>query len=304
MIRLGLIALIVAGCGGSSAPVVERPEGVEPDEAVREARDLIEEAYASLRRGDAEGLLPLLADDVFIVGPGASHVLPTGSDALVAFGDFLDDAKVKKHKLKSRDLQVVASSGGHSAWATDHVELDGATYALTAVLVHDDDLWTFRAIHVSQTWKPKQLAKRELEDGRPFPALAGAAPPAQRQLLDLAEAAITDLQARLDQLPDVEADAGFDAIVLGAAPRGATHGVKKITKAWKKALKKQPPDTDPEGAAGFGVTDDDAIAWVCANVVTDDDPPFPHRLFLLYVRDDDAWRLMAIHDAMITASQK
>jgi ketosteroid isomerase-like protein len=223
--RLAVIALVLTACGGGSKPKVEKPEAVDPEVAVREARDLIEEAYASLRRGDAEGLLPLLAPNVFIVGPGAGDVLPHGSDTLVALGDYLDDSKVKKHKLKSRDLQVVASTGGHSVWATDHLELDGATYAMTAVLTHEDDLWTFRAVHVSRTWKSKQLDKREPVPGMAFPPPEGDVPDAKEQVVPEAEAAITDLQDRLDQLPDVEADEAFDVVVVGTAPRGATHGV-------------------------------------------------------------------------------
>lgn len=294
MKRLAVIAVVVSACGGSSKPAVERPDDVEPDVAVREARDLIEEAYASLRRGDAEGLLPLLAPEVFIIGPRATDVLPAGSDALVALGDALDDVKVKKgHKLKSRDLQVVASTGGHSAWATDQLEVDGGTYAMTAVLTHEDDLWTFRAVHLARTWKPKQLAKQEPAPGAAF---GDRIDPAGKELLVLAQDAIEDLDEREAQLPDDESDASFDVVVVSTAPKGATHGVKKIKKAWKKARKKQePPPTEPVGPAAFGITDDGALAWVCANVETDG---VPHRMFLLYARDDD-WRLMALQDAAL-----
>ncbi len=299
MNRLAVLALVFAACGGAAPKGPVAAEGVEPDEAVREARSLIEEAYASLRRGDAGGLLSFLAPDVFVIGPAADQLLPAGSDALVRLGDWLDAAKVKggKHKLKSRDLQVVAAPGGRAAWAADQVELDGATYAYVAVLTGEDDLWTFRAVHVARTWKPKQLGKQTRVAGAPLPA----EPPPDQALAALATEALGDLEVRLEQMPDDETDEAFDVIVMSTAPRGSTHGVNKVAKAWKKILKKAKkkprPETELVGEPITATTADGALGWVVANVVTDE---VPHRLFFLYAQLDGAWRLMAIQDAAIT----
>jgi ketosteroid isomerase-like protein len=301
--RLGVIALVLTACGGAATKPATVAEGVEPDEAVREARSLVEEAYGSLRRGDAEGLLSFLAPDVFVIGPASDQILPAGSDALVRLGDWLDAAKVKggKHKLKSRDLQVVAAPGGRAAWAADQIELDGATYAFAAVLTGEDDLWTFRAVHVARTWKPKQLGKQERVAGAPLPA----EPPPDLALAALAIDALGDLEVRLEQMPDPEADDAFDVVVMSTAPRGATHGVKKIAKAWKKVLKKAKkkglPETELVGEPITATTPDGALGWVVANVVTD---AVPHRMFFLYSQLDGDWRLMAIQDAAITQSSQ
>ncbi len=307
MKRLALL-LILAACGGKPAAKEPQSAGLDDEAAVSEARSLIEEAYASLRRGDANGLMPLLAPDAFILGPGDAQVLPAGSDALVSLQDWLEAQNVKKHKLKSRDLAVVASGGGHSAWATDQLELDGGTYAMTAVLTYADELWHFRAINLSRTWKKKQLDGKDALPGAAFPEPTTKP---DKDLAELATEAFIDLEARLEQLPDVEDDAAFDVVDISINPRGATHGVKKITKAWNKLLGKDeaskkkkkkkkkpvvPLQIELVGEPGFGTTEDGALAWFCGNLEIENG--LPRRMFLLYTKSGDDWRLMALHDAV------
>lgn len=303
IIVIVVVALVAAAAGCGGKPEAREPKGeeVDPDEAEREARSVIEEAYGSMRRGNAEGLLPLLAEDLFVAGPRSADVGLARSDAVVALTAALDAARKPKHKVKSRDLSVVATAGGRSAWATDQVEIDGVPYALTALVAQIDDLWVITAIHVARTVPDKQLKKR-VKDGalvRPAPIAAATPPdPKARELIALVTEAANDPAELLDQI-----GGGGDVIAIGTAPQAVTRGKKKIRKAWKKRDKKKATFTTLQGEPMVRLGADGAHAWVLANVDVsrdgDEDVVAPHRAFYVYARGDDGWELVVFHDAVV-----
>ncbi len=293
------VALLATACGGKPEAREPAAAEVDPDEAEREARSVIEEAYGTLRRGNAEGLLPLLAEDLFVAGPRSGDVGLVRSDAVVALTDALDANRKPKHKIKSRDLSVIAAVGGRSAWATDQVEIDGVPFALTALVAQIDDLWVITAVHIAATVSDKQL-KKQVSAGevvRPAP-LAAAPDPATREIVALVTEAANDPAELLDQL-----GGGGDVIAIGTAPGAVTRGKKKIRKAWKKRDKKVATFTTLQGEPMVRLGADGAHAWVLANIDVsrdgDDQPVAPHRAFYLYARGDDGWQLVVYHDAVV-----
>lgn len=292
--------LLVAACGGSSKNVEELElVDVDADEAEQEARDVIGEIHAAIKRGTPEGLLPVLAEDLFVAAPGG-EIFIERSASVVALTDLFGG---KSHKLKSRGLEVVAAPGGHAGWATEEVDVDGVTYVVTAVLEDVDDIWVVTAVHVARPVADKKVRKA-VEAGkmpRP-PALPAMIEPAAQPVADLFVAVTAaEEDARAEQMAQLgERD---DVVLLGSAPKESTRGAKKIKKLWNKALKKKPTIV-PQGDLRASATADGALVWLIVNVDlgNKDTEPVPHRAFYIYERAEDAeggWSLVAAHEAVV-----
>ena len=297
---IAAVVLVVAACGGSSK-VVEEPEreDVDAEDAEREARAVIAEIHAALKRGAPEGLLAVLAEDLFVAAPGG-EIFVERSAAVVALGDLLDGGK---HKVKSKGLHVVAAPGGRAAWATEQLDLDGTSYLITAVLEDVEDIWVLRAVHAARPVADKAV-KKAVEAGtmpRP-PALTGAIDPEAQPVVDLFLAMNgEEMEPRAEQMAQL-AERG-DVMLLGSAPKETTKGAKKIKKLWNKALKKE-PTLVPQGDLIARASGDGALVWIVVNVDlgTKDAPPVPHRAFYVYELDEEAeagWSLVAAHEAVM-----
>jgi ketosteroid isomerase-like protein len=292
--------LVTVACGGS-AKSVEEPEIEEVDsgEAEGEARDVIGEVHAALKRGTPEGLLPVLAEDLFVALPDGK-LFTERSAAVVAMNDLFGG---KKHKLKSRGLVVAAGPGGHAAWATEEVELDGTTYAVTVVLEDVDEIWVVSAVHVARPVADKAV-KAAVESGKLAapPELPAVVEPAAKPAVDLFLAATQAEEPRAEQMAQL-ADRK-SVVLLGSAPKSQTKGVKKIKKLWNKALK-QSPTIEPIGDPHAAATADGALVWILVNLDLADKKskkPVPHRAFYVYERAEDAeggWLLVAAHEAVL-----
>src|SRR5687768_2032953 len=115
MRRFRLAVLVLAACGGGASLKEAQEPQDQParQEAGKRARDVIVEAYTSVRRGDVDGLQALATENVFVVGPAAGAVFISRSDTVVAMAGALGHGE--KHKLTSRALQVTASPAARSA---------------------------------------------------------------------------------------------------------------------------------------------------------------------------------------------
>src|SRR3569623_1080056 len=115
-VALGLAFVI--GCGGASTPAAKAPkeDAVDERKAERGAKALVGEIYESIGAGATDGLMSLLADPLIVFGPRRTDAMGTRADALVALKAQIDPKK-KKSPVHSGALEVVASPGGHSAWA-------------------------------------------------------------------------------------------------------------------------------------------------------------------------------------------
>ncbi len=344
------VGLLLTACGGAPAQKVAKLRDVDAEAAAQAARDVLDEAYRTLRMGSHDGLISLLAPDVYVVGPGVQvHV--ERSAALLVLADAFDAAGDKKHTLKSNALRVGTAPGGHAAWATDQVVFDGVPFTMTAVLVDVDDLWVISAVHLARPVADKTVEKW-LDEGTlavPGP-LPGGVDERARDVVALVEEATVSRELLMDHLAERD-----DVMVAGRGTAKVLVGVEPVYKAWKKELKQAEPKKakkkdkkkkkkakkkkKKKGKKGSPADDDDRddaepeadeapaappappadatlrgeprasntangnLAWVCVNldVLGDRKTALPERAFYVFIRDDGAWRLVALHEAVAGA---
>jgi ketosteroid isomerase-like protein len=300
MRALALVVLVVTvACGGSSK-TAEEPEleDVDSDEAAGEARDVIGEIHAALKRGATDGLLPILAEDLFVAVPDGK-VFTERSAAVVAMNDLFGG---KKHKLKARGLKVASAPGGHAAWATEEIDLDGVTYVVTVVLEDVDEIWVVSAVHIARPVADKKVKKAAESGKMPAPpAIDALIEPAAQPVVELWKAITESEEPRAEQMAQL-ADRD-DVMLLGSAPKESTRGAKKIKKLWNKALKKN-PTIEPQGDVRAVATGDGSLVWLLVNVDlgSKGGPTVPHRAFYVYERAEEmegGWALVAAHEAVI-----
>lgn len=262
------------GCK-SPPPAVPELEPGSPDEAEKEIKSLLAEAYQGVRRSNAPGMMSLAAPDIFVAGPRHADIGLERSQALVA----LDDAiRAKKaHKVKSVKLDVGAAMDGRSAWAVDQIDYDGKRFVVVALAAELDGLWALTAIQVAragddaeapatmpQTWRaPKE---------GPNPAHATAVSDAEKVLAQLTG----EPDLRVDYL-DHYADRQSIVVRAGGGKKSALRGVKAIKKAWKK----KPPVWTVGAPLAAATTPDGAFAWVLAPASVDDEPEGSRRVLMV-----------------------
>ncbi len=301
---VALVAVVAVGC---AKPAAEEPDGPRgsPKEAVKETRELIDEAYRVLRDGDPVSLMGLLAPDLFLVGPGPDEVGLDRSAAIELAGTVIDSRK--KHKLRSLGLEIEGGPDGVTAWAIDQIEYDGHAFAVTVIAAQVDGLWFITAIELAHAIPTRKLEKLrsaplpELPRWEPPEAKVSAHGAAPRSVLDAVKLAAADVGARLDQYGKQR-----DAAFVGPAPDQVEIGAKAIAKAWKKRAPSWQLDDTLVGS-----TPDGGLAWVVAHgAVLDDraepesaEPTVgpPRRLFVIYRNDGagpDGWALSLWHESV------
>jgi ketosteroid isomerase-like protein len=295
LIAVGLCA--IAACGGSpkpAAPVVE--PAVDEHKAERDAKSLVNEIYASIGRGKTDSLFALLSDRLVAFGPRGMDAMVTRADALVALTKVVDP-KAKKHAaVRSSGLDIVASRGGHSAWAFDVVSVEGQRLAVTAVLSNTDDLWAVCAAAVAEMPSGKQVKAEAARDAIVPPGAAMAA-----KLDPRASAAVEKFKrGLLDQrLWGDELAASSDAIIVGPTAGDVTRGKQAIKRAWKARLRSNVREAT-SGEVSGAMTADGQLVWLSVPVtrVADDEDPMPLRIFTVYERDGADWKMTALHEAL------
>jgi hypothetical protein len=303
--RARLIAVaLVAACSAKPPPVAPEVEPGSPEVAEKEIRSLLSEAYQSLKRNNAPGMMSLLAADVFVAGPRHGDVGLERSAALVTLGEAISSKKA--HKLRSTKLEYGAAPDGRSAWAVDHIELDGKPFVITAIAAELDGLWALTTVHVA----------RPSKDAEPAAALAPAWSPDEgaTSAHRAAHPEAAQVLAQLTGAPDLRVDyldayADRQSMVVRAGPRSALRGAKAIKKAWKK----KPPVWTVGPAIAAAMSPDGTFAWLLAPAALDGEAPGTRRLFMVVERvpDDEAagsdetgetlpWRLVVLHETAPT----
>lgn len=286
----------LAACGGSSAPKSTTPkqEAVDSRSAEKGAKDLLGEIYESIDHADTDGLMSLLADPLVVYGPRRADALTTRADALVALKQHVD-AK-KKNSLKSGSLEVVASPGGHSAWAYDVIDVAGEPMAITAILSNTDDIWQVSAAALAHTPSMKSVRTELKKDAVVPPGMTGPA-----KVDGNAKGAVEKFQKGLAD-PNVWGDdlgSRSDAVVIGPSNGDITKGKSEIKKLWKRRAKSNTREV-AAGEISAAATADGQLAWVSAPVVkfAEDDEPMPLRAFAIYEKDGGDWKLIALQESL------
>ena len=296
---VAILTLAVAcGGGGGKAKVVAKPVGPAVDEktAKKDAMSLVEEIYETLNHGKADSLFSLLNDPLIVFGPRKADATVTRSEALVALGKLIDP-KAKTHtQVRSGSLAVIASSGGHSAWAYDVVDVDGQAISVTAVLTNDNDLWAVSAASLAHTPTMKEV-RASLKTVSVVPP--GAASPAKVD--ERAKGAVERFQKGLleQQVWGDDLSSRTEALVIGPATGDVTKGKAEIKKLWKKRM-----DAETRAAASGEIsaaaTPDGQLAWVTAPItrVEKDEEPLPLRAFAVFERDGASWKMIALQESV------
>jgi hypothetical protein len=284
--RASGVIVVVAACGGAAArPVVEPADA--PADASAEVRGVVQEAYGSLGHGNREGVLPLLADQVYAIGPSAGDPVQGRSDVVVALAkSFPAD---RKHRIVSHALRAVVSPGGASAYVSDQVDVDGNTYVASAVMVQQGGMWVAVAVHIGRVLPPGRQGRD------PLPALAASVDAGARGAADLFAKGAARPALFVDQLAD-----GPDVLAIGPGPKELVRGGAAIHKAWKKALAHHPA-LAVTGGVRAGATPDGQLAWIHADVVRSSDGAegLPRRAFYIYAKDAGEWRLTSVHESSV-----
>jgi len=269
---------------------------VDERKAERDARSVVTEIYQTLGRGKTDSLFSLLTDPVVVFGPRRLDAAASRSDALVALGKVIDP-KAKKHaQLRSGGLAVVASEGGHSAWAFDVVNVDGQPLAVTAVLSNTDDLWAVTAAAIAITPTGRQVKSEAARDAivPPGATVAMTAAPGADAAVERFKKGLVDQQRWGDDLAS-----RADAIVVGPAAGEVARGKAAIKRQWKARLKANVREAT-SGEIAAARTADGQLVWISAAVtrVADDEPALPLRIFAVYEKAGASWRMIALHEAV------
>ena len=254
------------------------------------------EIYDTIGRGKTDSLFSLVGEPVVVFGPRLDDAMATRASALVAIGKVVD-SKAKRHpQLRSGGLDVVASPGGHSAWAVDVVSIEGQQLAVTAVLSNTDDLWALSAAAIAAQPSARQLKAESAKDALvpPGGASAGKGDGRTGAAIEKFRKGLVDPQAWGDEL-----GARSDAVVVGPVAGQIARGKQAIKKLWAARLDKHVREATT-GEVTSAMTADGQLIWLSVPVtrVADDEDPLPLRIFAIYEKDAASWRLVALHEAV------
>lgn len=269
------LAVALGACGGTAkGPAKVTADKDTKKATAKNARSTAREVYRAVRKGRASNMQTLLSDDAFVLGPTLADVYATRADTVVAATDRFEMAD--RHRVQSRGLVAVSSPSGKSAWIADQVDLDGARYTLAAVLAQVDEIWYAVAVHLGRA--------ADTPAAETLPDLPGGVDDSAREVVELVRAGAAEPAQFLKQLAD-----HWNVAVLGPTRRDMSRGPKRIARLWKRRkIAKQPIELLGEVRAG--ATADGVLAWVAANTRTGE--AAPRRIFWIYERTEDGWRLV------------
>jgi hypothetical protein len=255
---------------------------------------VLDEIYESIGRSDTDDLLTLTADPLYVYGPRKGDVHASRADALVALKAVVD--KQKKRDVKSADLAVVASPGGHSAWAFDSIAVDGAPLAMIAVLANADDVWQVSAVDLAITPAMKSVRAEVKHDAVVPPGMASIAKvdPNAKPAIDKLTKGFADQSILGDDL-----SSRSDAVYAGPGSGDVVRGKAALKKLFKKRVKANVREV-VAGDTTAAITGDGQLAWVTLPAVRfeDDVDPIPLRVFAVFEKHDAEWKLIALHESV------
>jgi hypothetical protein len=271
------VASLLVACSGAA------PRGEAPPEdkkgaraATKHVRGLVQEVYQSIRKGRGNASQTLLAKDVFAIGPVASDLFVDRNGTMLGSASRFD--LTGRHRVRSRGLIALASVTAKSTWVIDRVDIDRVRYTLAAVFAEVDDIWYVVAVNLAQVSGGKKADESK--------SLPGLLDPRAQDVVALVRAGAADPKQFLAQLASHR-----QVVVSGAGKRDYARGSRSIKRLWRKRkLNKKPMEI--VGHPRAGVTPDDRIAWVAANVRADKGPP--QRTLWIYQNGKDGWRLVVM----------
>jgi ketosteroid isomerase-like protein len=293
------VLAVVTSCGGTTKPkTVDKPIGPAVDEktAKKDASGLVEEIYETINRGKPDNLFSLLNDPLIVFGPRKGDGMITRSEALVALGKLIDPKAKSRAQVRSASLAVMASQGGHSAWAFDVLDVEGKQVVGLAVLTNDDDLWALSAATLARTPTMREI-RAELKKVAVVPPGAMS----KAQVDDRAEGAVEKFKRGLleQSVWGDDLSNSTEALLVGPTAGDVTKGKKEIKRVWKKRMDAE-TRAAISGEISAATTPDGQLAWVTAPItrVEKDEEPLPLRAFAVYEKNAEGWKMIALHESL------
>ncbi|MEP6865524.1 MAG: nuclear transport factor 2 family protein [Deltaproteobacteria bacterium] len=297
-LALALSCGALVSCGGGAKPAPAAPKqgpAVDEGTAEKDAKGLLNEIYSTIEHADTDGLMSLFGERLVVYGPRKGDALMTRADALVALKSYVDPKK-RKPALHSDQLTIVASPGGHSAWAFDVVQVGGQPLAMTAVLSNADDVWQLSAATLGATPTMKTVRSELKKDAVVPTGMAGVAKvdPSAKAAVDKLEKGFTAQAAWGDDLASRS-----DAVVIGPGNGDITRGKADIKKLFAKRVDAHVRAT-AAGQVTAATTADGQLAWVTVPVVQfeDDTDPLPLRVFAVFEKTEADWKMIALQESL------
>ncbi len=299
MRSLAILALFGSACGASSQPAAgPKQPAVDEGKAEKDAKGLVQEIYETVQHAsNTDSLMALLVDPLVVYGPRGTDSLGSRADVLVALQKMIDPkVNKKKPSVRSNQLVVVPSPGGHSAWAFDVVDIAGQSVAMTSILSNADDIWQVSAASLAAMPAMKIVRAELKKDAVVPPGTVGIAKvdPNAKGAVDKFSRGLTDAKVWGDDL-----GSRSDAVVIGPGTGDVTRGKSDIKKLFRKRGKSNVRST-AAGDVTAAATSDGELAWVTQPVVrfADDVDPLPLRVFAVYEKNGADWRMIALQESL------
>jgi ketosteroid isomerase-like protein len=168
--------------------------------------------------------------------------------------------------------------------------------ASTAILTNTDDIWAVSVATIAAQPSGKQIKSEAKQDAvvPPGATAPGKVDPNAQGAVDAFQKGLLDQQAWGDDL-----GSRSDSLVVGVTAGDVTRGKKDIKKLWKARVRSN-VRMATNGEVTAQVTPDGQIAWVTAPVTraADDEDPMPLRVFAVYEKAGDGWKMIALHEAV------
>lgn len=292
---------VLGACGGSSAPPPVAPVAQPPinsRQAERDAKSLVVEIYEIIGRGRTDSLFSLLTDPMTVFGPRKLDAALTRSDALVALSKVIDP-KTRRPTLRSAALDVVTSPGGRSAWMFDVVGVSGQSMVITAVLSNNDDIWAVTAATIAEIPNATQLKTESAKDTVVPPGSTGAGKldPSVGSIVEQFRAGLVEQYRWGDELASRS-----DGLYVGPAAGDVVRGKQALKRRWANRVDAN-TRAATTGEVTAGITSDAQLVWLSVPVtrVADNEEPLPLRMFAIYERDSQGFKMIALHEAVAIA---
>ncbi|MGE0547824.1 MAG: nuclear transport factor 2 family protein [Kofleriaceae bacterium] len=220
----------------------------------------------------------------------------TRSDALVALSKYIDPKSKDRVKVESSSLEILPAPGGRSAWAYDIVLVDGEPMVAMMILANDDDLWSVTTVSLARTPSMKQI-RSELKKVAVVPPAAKAPAKVDSRASDAVAAFENGLVDQTTWGEDLASRS--DAVAIGPSAGDVTRGKKELKKLWKLRTETN-TRAAVSGEISAAITPDGQLAWVTAPVtrVENDEEPLPLRVFAVFEKDDDKWKMIALQESV------
>ena len=235
-------------------------------------------------------------DPLIVFGPRKADAMLTRSDALVALGKFVDPKAKDRAEVESQSLEVVSGPGGRSAWAFDAFTAGGQGMVAVMLLRNDDDLWTVTTASIAITPQMREI-RAQLKKVAVVPPGATAV----ERVDSRASGAVAQFRkGLLDQAVwGEDLSNADDAVLIGPSAGDVVRGKKELKKLWKQRVDAN-TRAAISGEVSAAITPDGQLAWVTAPVtrVENDEDPIPLRVFAVFEKDGDKWKMIALHESV------